>query len=613
MRRSLVARLLLAVVAVALVAVLGTVWLTRTTQPSYSIEQAGTNLEADVAIVDELLDWGGSHATWDDVGPLVHRLAREHGRRIAVVEQGRTLFDTRPGLPHPDHARTEVDPWQDLVDQVLAPDGSPGTGSDDLAPLPDHLSGALTLDDEQRAESLRRVSAVVECLGLAPETSIGFWPTGRAVLDVTPQPEGCDAPGLAQPIGPEQRVLDQLTDLTDPCLIDAGLPPGDRVVLRPVRADPAGIVLGLETGAAPVRRPAAGDELRCVAAAFTTASAGSVAPSVEVFLTDERGDQRGALDLSPGSQARIALVSAVVVTLVLATAGLVGVPAVRRVRSVTRAARELAAGDLSVVVPVRGGDEVSDLARAFNTMAAELARAREQQQQMVADVSHELRTPLTTLRGWLEGAQEGVVPTDAHLVDLLHGETMHLQQITADLHTLTRADSGHLVVRPEPTDVAALLLDVRRASSGRAAADGIELVVDAPDGLVADVDPGRVRQVVDNLVANAVQHSKGSRVDLRASQVEGALVLEVVDDGAGISAEDFPRLFDRFWRADDSRTKGSGGSGLGLAISRTLTELHRGTLTAASVVGGGTVFTATFPGTVPRGGKDAPRPASLKV
>jgi two-component system sensor histidine kinase BaeS len=594
MRRSLVARLLIAVVAVALVAVLGTVWLTRTTQPSYSIEQAGTNLEADVAIVDELLDWGGSHATWDDVGPLVHRLAREHGRRIAVVEQGRTVVDTRPGLPHPDHARTEVDPWQDLVDQLLAPDGSPGTGSDDLTPLPDHLSGALALDDEQRAESLRRVSAVVECLGLAPETSIGFWPTGRAVLDVTPQPEGCGAPGLAQPIGPEQRVLDQLTDLTDPCLIDAGLPPVDRVVLRPVRADPAGIVLGLETGADPVRRPAAGDELRCVAAAFTTASAGSVAPSVEVFLTDERGDQRGALDLSPGSQARIALVSAVVVTLVLATAGLVGVPAVRRVRSVTRAARELAAGDLSVVVPVRGGDEVSDLARAFNTMAAELARAREQQQQMVADVSHELRTPLTTLRGWLEGAQEGVVPTDAHLVDLLHGETMHLQQITADLHTLTRADSGHLVVRPEPTDVAALLLD-------------------APDGLVADVDPGRVRQVVDNLVANAVQHSKGSRVDLRASQVDGALVLEVVDDGVGISAEDLPRLFDRFWRADDSRTKGSGGSGLGLAISRTLVELHRGTLTAASVVGGGTVFTATFPGTVPRGGPDAPRPASLKV
>lgn len=225
MRRSLVARLLLSVVAVALVAVLGTVWLTRTTQPSYSIEQAGTNLEADVAIVDELLDWGGSHATWDDVGPVVHRLAREHGRRIAVVEQGRTVVDTRPGFPYPDHARTEVDPWQELVDQVLAPDDSPGTGSEDLAPLPDHLSGALTLDDEQRAESLRRVSAVVGCLGLTLETSIAFWPTGRAVLDVASQPDGCGAPALAQPIGPEQRALDQITELTNPCLITAGLPP----------------------------------------------------------------------------------------------------------------------------------------------------------------------------------------------------------------------------------------------------------------------------------------------------------------------------------------------------------------------------------------------------
>lgn len=613
MRRSLVARLLIAVVAVTLVAVLGTVWLTRTTQPSHSIEEAGKNLEADTAIVDELLDWGGSHAGWDDVGPLVHRLAREHGRRIAVVEAGQTVVDTRTGADRPDHARWDLDPWRDLVDQVVAPTDAPGTGAHDLGAFPEHLSGALSLSADERTESLRRATVVAECLGLAPESSISFWPTGRAVLEPAVPPDECGAAGLAQPVGPEQRVLDQLTDLTNPCLVAAGLAPVDRVVVRPVLADPAGIVLGFETDGAEVRRPAPGEELRCLASAFTTASSGTVAPAAEVFLTDDRGDHRGALDLSPGSRARIALVSAVVMILVLATAGFVGVPAVTRVRSVTRAARDLAAGDLSVVVPVRGSDEVSELARAFNTMAAELARTREQQQQMVADVSHELRTPLTTLRGWLEGAREGVVPTDARLVELLHGETMHLQQITADLQTLSRADSGHLRVHPEPTDVAALLHEARRASSERSVTSHLDVLVEAPDTLVAEVDAGRVRQVVENLVANAVQHSEGSHVVLRARLDGTTVVLEVADDGVGMSADDLSRLFDRFWRADRSRTKASGGSGLGLAISRTLVDLHGGTLTAASEPGAGTVFTATFPDSVPRGAADAPRPPSLNL
>nr|WP_237728282.1 HAMP domain-containing sensor histidine kinase [Cellulomonas sp. APG4] len=293
--------------------------------------------------------------------------------------------------------------------------------------------------------------------------------------------------------------------------------------------------------------------------------------------------------------ARIAAVSLGILALVLATAWFVGVPAVRQVREVTRAARRLAAGDLTVTVPVRGGDEVSELATAFNTMSTELTRARDQQRRLTSDVAHELRTPLTTLRGWLEGAQDGVVPTDRRLVEVLHGETMHLQRIAADLHTLTLAESGRLEAQRAPVDLTGLLRDAVRSAAVRAAAAGIEVASEVGDALVVTGDAERLRQVADNLLENALRHSGGRHVTLRAARQASEVRVEVHDDGAGIAADDVPHVFDRFWRADRSRARESGGSGLGLAITRELVELHGGSVRVTSEPGAGSTFTVVLP------------------
>lgn len=634
MRRSLVARLLVAVVAVTTAAVLGTVWLTQSTRPTYRIAVAEVTSAADFAITAELEAWAGAHGDWRDAVPLVHLLAREHDRRVAVVAADGTLVvDTGPGLPLPEHARWLVDPWAALVDERAqaragegaagagaapegpgaagpAPEGSGGEGPQGVPTvveevprvawsLPPNLAGVLALGPADRADLAERAAAVASCLGLTA-ADVHVWPTGRPVL-AAGQPDAaagaaCGLADLDAPLPDEQRALDRVTALARLCLLEAGAPAGTSVVLAPEPGDRVVLALAGPDGAV-VPLQAGTPRGDCVDDAFVEASSGAVAPPVDVYLTDSRGDVRGVWDLSPGSVARIAAVSAGILALVLATAWFVGVPAVRQVRAVTRAARRLADGDLTVTVPVRGDDEVSELAAAFNTMSAELQRARDQQRRMTSDVAHELRTPLTTLRGWLEGAQDGVVPTDRRLVDVLHGETMHLQRIAADLHTLTLAESGRLEARWDRVDLGALLADAARSAHVRAATAGMEVVVDVADGLVLTGDRERLRQVADNLLENALQHSGGSRVTLTARRSERDAVLEVrvADDGVGVRAEDVPHLFDRFWRADRSRTRGTGGSGLGLAITRELVELHGGTIEVTSTPGRGTELVVTLP------------------
>jgi len=250
------------------------------------------------------------------------------------------------------------------------------------------------------------------------------------------------------------------------------------------------------------------------------------------------------------------------------------------------------AGDFSVRVPERGPREVRALARAYNAMSARLEETERQRSSALADVSHELRTPLTVIQGNLEALLDGVYPADAaHLSPILE-ETRLMERLIEDLRTLTLAEAGSLVLHREPTDVGALLGDVAGGHRSQAEAAGVTVTVSAAPGLPdVDVDPLRIREVVANLLTNALRHTpRGGSVEVSLAREGEVAIVSVRDSGSGMTADQRARAFDRFYRSP-----GSSGSGLGLPIARSLVEAHGGTVAIASEVGAGTMISFTLP------------------
>jgi len=273
------------------------------------------------------------------------------------------------------------------------------------------------------------------------------------------------------------------------------------------------------------------------------------------------------------------------------------------VGDVMEAAQRVAAGDYGVRVAERGPAEVRALARSFNAMTARLQTSDEQRRRLLADVTHELRTPLTVVQGNLEALLDGVYPRDdAHLTSLLE-ETRVLSRLIDDLRTLSLAESGVLKLQREPTDLGVLLTEAVHAFRAQAQAAGVALRTDLADDLpLLEIDPLRVREVLSNLIANALRYTPpggtitimarhaGSHTNPSASQPDRALEIAVHDTGAGIAPEALPHIFDRFYKSEESR-----GSGLGLAIARSLVLAHGGAITAESERGKGTTIRFTLP------------------
>jgi two-component system sensor histidine kinase BaeS len=246
---------------------------------------------------------------------------------------------------------------------------------------------------------------------------------------------------------------------------------------------------------------------------------------------------------------------------------------------------------------VRGNDELAQLGTAFNDMAGSIATADKQRRRLVSDVAHELRNPLTIVRGYLEAAQDGVVPVDTALIDTLLAETSHLGHLVDDLQDVALAEAGQLRLAVEPVELDDLLTNVVGAAGGAARRGGVELTADVGPGSIVAGDAVRLRQVFANLVDNALRHTpvNGTVRVVAAPAPDGSVHVSVADTGEGIAAEHLTRIFDRFYRTDDSRTRGSGGSGLGLAICKHLVEAHGGTIAVTSRPGHGTAFTVTLP------------------
>jgi two-component system sensor histidine kinase BaeS len=254
------------------------------------------------------------------------------------------------------------------------------------------------------------------------------------------------------------------------------------------------------------------------------------------------------------------------------------------------------AGDYSarVAEPRHVQHELRALAHAFNNMTARLEADAKQRRTLLADVSHELRTPLAVLQGELEAMIDGVHPADeAHLAIALE-EIRMLGQLVEDLRTLTEAEAGTLALHREPTDLAVLAQEVATAFEGLAGPARVKIRVEMPDDLpLLDVDPLRIRQVLVNIVSNALRYAPaGSAVRIVGQRTKTGVTVSVVDLGPGVAPELLPHLFERFAKSAESR-----GSGLGLAIARRLVEAHGGAIGAETGRGRGSDAGGTAPET----------------
>ncbi|WP_431949870.1 sensor histidine kinase [Actinacidiphila sp. bgisy167] len=586
---SLVVRLLALSVLVSVCSIAATAWLAARTTTRAIRQEQGQAISDDARIYKALLGRAATHTDWRGVQPLVDRLARETGHRVVLTTQDRRPIadsaDARHRTPLPDRASATVDPL--AVDTgISGADG--GDRIDPRAVGPFRLTGA----ERTRLTALaqRRVSCL-RSLGLPAASTTA--PGGRPHVDPPGYTGGRCADGvLDQPTRTESRALARLDSLVDACLGRRG-------------SGPVQLALDLTWTPTRSRDPVDGALVAsCLDSARREQLAPYVAPAALLFIgSPENAAAASPFDLSAPNRLRMAgVVASVLLLTVMVTIGL-GLQLVRPLRALTAAAQRVKAGDVAARVQVSGRDEIGRLAEVFNEMSQQRAKLERLRTEMVGDIAHELRTPLSNIRGWLEAADDGVVPADRALVGSLLEEALLLQHIVDDLQDLAAADAGALRLHKVRCDVGELLRQVAAAHGGRADHAGVALSVDVPaDTGTVVADPVRLRQAVSNLVSNAVRHTPpGGTVMVTARREDGALAIAVADTGAGIRPEDLPRVFDRFWRAEKSRSRSTGGSGLGLAIVRNLAQAHGGTVTVESTHGKGSLFTLRLPGDGPEG------------
>ncbi|MEU5165712.1 sensor histidine kinase [Streptomyces mutomycini] len=649
LRKSLLGRLLAVSALVAACSVAATAWLAVQTTSGAIEQEQGRNLAADTRVLDALLAYAAGHPTWDGVDATVNDLAETSGRRITLTTQSRQILaDSAGSSPPPPALPPQASAVVDPLSVAAVPSGSEsGSGSVTVAaPGTDGVQrsgndrvdaravGPFRLSAAERTSLRRTADEAVRCLsrsGIASDVVEG--PSGRPRIQVVGNDPDrmrgtrCTTDALDSPTRTETKALTALNGLVNACLdrqgreavrLDLDLSWDTDQDASPATAVPQpvpGISAPEEAVPTPFPTPSPMDSevdrdiASCVGIARQEQLSSYVASPALLFISDPGGGAVPGFELSPANTARITGVAALVLALTVGASILAGVRLVRPLHALTGAAQRMRDGEDPSHVVVAADNEIGRLAAAFNDMSAHRARLEEQRKVMVSDVAHELRTPLSNIRGWLEGAQDGIADTDAPFVASLLEEALQLQHIIDDLQDLSAADAGALRLHPEPVRIEELLAHVVAAHQAQADAAGVALTVAVPDGNGSvpglTADPVRLRQAIGNLVSNAVRHTpSGGRVTLRAygtgsGGVDEEVAVEVADTGSGMAPEDLPYVFDRFWRAEKSRSRRTGGSGLGLAIVRKLVEAHGGTTSVVSTVGQGSVFTLRLPSAGP--------------
>ncbi|WP_067252740.1 sensor histidine kinase [Streptomyces sp. DSM 15324] len=587
LRKSLLTRLLGASLLIAVCALSATAWLAVQTTASTIRQQSGQALRDDLTVYKTLMDYAATHPRWDGVDRTVAALARRTDRRIILRTvqdaDGRTFADSSPGASSTaSQALAVIDPLQ--ADPALIP----ATPADRIYP---QALGPFRLPAGQRQELLAAAQKALRCLRGLPFTArLTHLPGGHPRIEISGSSDDwkkgaitCPLAAVNAPTPAEAEALGRLNASIKNCLDRQGLPAVklglDLAPTRPLLADSA-------SGTA---------AQNCVDTSRREQLAPYVAPAARLFVSESTGSAAvSGFTFSRENTMRIVGVTALVLALTTAVTVVVGLRLVRPLRALTDAARQQGRGHAPV--PVTTDDEIGHLTVAFNDLSEYRERMEAQRKAMVSDIAHELRTPLTTIRGWLEATQDGMLSDEDDVTAALLEETLLLQHIIDDLQDLAASDAGTLQLHQEYLEASTILQHVATVHGGRAQAAGVAVEVCAEGDAWLFADPLRLRQVVGNLVSNAVRHTPpGGKVTLRSRRTGGTVLIEVADTGSGIGPEDLPRVFDRFWRAEQSRSRRTGGSGLGLAIVRQLVEAHKGEVTVTSTLGTGTVFALHLP------------------
>ncbi len=288
-------------------------------------------------------------------------------------------------------------------------------------------------------------------------------------------------------------------------------------------------------------------------------------------------------------------VAALLVAIVLSFVMTRGI--VRPIETLTQAAQRIASGHGPEQVRISRRDEIGSLGNAFNEMAEHLRTQHQLRERLVDDVAHELRHPLTHIQGYLEALIDGKIPITNEKLVSLSNETMHLNRLVDDLHRLAQAEAGTLALQCARHSLSTLVEQVIEMQKNSSNLAGVRLLMEeSSQWPEVFIDPVRTREILDNVIRNAIQHSvRGSEVWVRGSWTKTHVSLHVIDDGEGIAQEDLPRIFTRFFRADTARSRSQGGVGLGLSIAKHFMRQQAGDIIAESQLGHGTTFTLKFP------------------
>ncbi|MBT2422431.1 HAMP domain-containing histidine kinase [Streptomyces sp. ISL-22] len=595
LRKRLLVRLLIATVLIAVCSVAATAWLAVETTTRALREEQGQVLAEDMDVLARLSGHAATHSDWTGVEKTVRALSERTGRRIALTTpERRTIADSAPsGTALPPRAAATVDP---LRTDTYTERGAQRSGIDP------RVVGPYRVTDKERARLDKLALIRQKCFARnGYEADVVQTPSGRPVVtdhdgpvSAGQVPEECADGLLNTPTPTEEKALAELAERSRACLDRHGLSTG---VTPFVAVDVTEQRLGARYLMGKFRPGDSGsvrEAESCVDAARRAQLDPYVAPVAELFLGV--GDTTAVrFDMSPANKAKVVGAAGLVLAVTVAVTAVVATRLVRPLRALTAAAQQ--PPELHVRVPVTTRDETGILAAAFNELTERRERLEAQRKAMVSDIAHELRSPLTNIRGWLEVVRDGVVDPDPDLLAALHEEALLLQRVIDDLRDLAAADAGTLRLHREAVRCDEILAQV--AAAHRVAADAAEVTLRTTvDGTPClDADPVRMRQALGNLVSNALRHTPaGGTVTLSARRDGDDVLLEVTDTGTGIAPEDLPHVFDRFWRAEKSRSRRTGGSGLGLPIVRHLVAAHGGTARAVTEPGTGSVFTLRLPG-----------------
>jgi len=259
--------------------------------------------------------------------------------------------------------------------------------------------------------------------------------------------------------------------------------------------------------------------------------------------------------------------------------------------------RRLSSGEYEARAPAGVYEEIGRLAAHVNQLAETLEKNRTARQRWMADIAHELRTPVAVLKGEIEALADGVREADERMAVSLAEEVNHLAALVDDLQALALADAGALNIRKEPVDVSNLVGQVAEAFRNRLAAREVRLELSVGEEITITGDSHRLRQLVHNLLENSCRYvEEGAQVRLQLNEDRGVILL-LEDSGPGVSNEQLGRLFERFYRAESSRSRSTGGTGLGLSICRSIVEAHGGEIVAKRSAMGGLAIRISLPAT----------------